>query len=684
MKSLWDDAEASKLIRHYAATGVPESLALRIYSSRLLGADPRLVQHGGGNTSVKLRERTLTGEEVDVIRVKGSGWNLDAIEPAGMPAMRLGMLQGLRHIAQMSDEAMVNAQRTALLDSGAPTPSVETLLHAWVPQTVIDHTHANAVLAVVDQPDGEARAQDLFADVMAICPYVMPGFMLAQRVREIVEAQPNAQGIVLLKHGIFTWGASAREAYERMIAMVTRAERAIESAPLRTWSQVQRQSASSEDLAARVLPVLRGALAEDVGAGAFRRVVLERRDSPQIMRYLDHPQLQRISQDGPATPDHVLRIKPWPLLLQGLGDASDEQLAERIRSAVREYRARYREYFTRNNARVGGDRRALDATPRVVLAPELGLIGVGSRHAEAGVSADVAQTNVEIISDAERLGAFRSIGEADVFDVEYWSLEQAKLGKSAPKRLGGQVVVVTGGAGALGAATARAFAREGAELVILDVEQEAAQRTAAEVRGLGLKCDVRDAKAVAQAMDCICRTYGGLDIVVSNAGAAWSGRIGSVREEELRASFELNFFAHQQVAQAAVAIMLRQRTGGVLLFNASKQALNPGPAFGPYGIPKAAVIALAKQYAIDHGADGIRANVVNADRIRSGLLTDVMVTERARARGVGEQQYMGGNLLGLEVRAADVADAFVSLALAERTTGAIVTVDGGNIAASVR
>jgi rhamnose utilization protein RhaD (predicted bifunctional aldolase and dehydrogenase)/NAD(P)-dependent dehydrogenase (short-subunit alcohol dehydrogenase family) len=682
MKSLWDSEEAGSLTAHYAAKGIPEDVALRIYSSRLLGSDPRLVQHGGGNTSLKTKERLITGEEIDVIRVKGSGWDLGAIEPNGMPAMRLSMLLDLQRVAHMSDEAMVNAQRSALLDSSSPTPSVETLLHAWTPHTVIDHTHANAVLAVVDQPDGAERAHELFGDKLAICDYVMPGFALAHQVREVVEANPSIQGAILLRHGIFTWGHSAREAYQRMIDMVTRAEGVLEKAARRRPSPSTRQPL--DDLATQVMPVLRGALAENLGEGAWKRVVLERRVSAQTMAYLQQPQLQRFSQAGPVTPDHVLRIKPWPLLLQGLSDASADQLRTRIHAALQEYRRRYQDYFERNNTRVGGSRKALDPNPRVILAPELGLIGVGQQRLEAAVAADVAETNAAVISASEALGPYCGIGEADIFDVEYWSLEQAKLGKSSPRRLAGQIAVITGGGGALGSAAARAFAKEGAEVVVLDSNPEAARATAQSVQGLAFGCDVTDVRQVTATMDAICRTYGGLDILVSNAGAAWSGPIGSVSDEILRASFELNFFGHQNVAKAAVGIMHSQSTGGVLLFNASKQALNPGPDFGPYGIPKAALVALAKQYAIDYGAVGIRANVVNADRIRSGLLTDAMIASRATARGVSEADYMSGNMLGLEVRAADVAEAFVSLALATRTTAAIVTVDGGNIAAAVR
>jgi NAD(P)-dependent dehydrogenase (short-subunit alcohol dehydrogenase family) len=268
--------------------------------------------------------------------------------------------------------------------------------------------------------------------------------------------------------------------------------------------------------------------------------------------------------------------------------------------------------------------------------------------------------------------------------MEYWSLEQAKLGKESRRPLQGTIVTVTGGGGAIGAAIAAAFAQRGAEVAVLDVDIAAAESVARSIKGTPLRCDVTDPAEVVEAFSEVVRRFGGLDILVSNAGAAWTGRIGEVPEDVLRASFELNFFGHQRVAQAAVNVMLGQRQGGCLLFNASKQALNPGPNFGPYGAAKAATLFLARQYAVDYGADGIRSNVVNADRIRSHLLTPDMIAERARARGVSETEYMRGNLLGREVTAEDVAEAFVALAMAEKTTGCVLTVDGGNIAAAPR
>jgi NAD(P)-dependent dehydrogenase (short-subunit alcohol dehydrogenase family) len=322
----------------------------------------------------------------------------------------------------------------------------------------------------------------------------------------------------------------------------------------------------------------------------------------------------------------------------------------------------------------------------VILVPGLGLFGLGRSKKDARIAADLAEAAVEAITDAEAIGRYTPISEADMFDCEYWSLEQAKLGAAVEKPLAGQVCAVTGAAGAIGMATAKAFAAAGAEVALLDVNLAAAREKAKAIGGAGLPlaCDVTDTVSVDAAFGKVAETFGGVDIVVSNAGAAWQGRIGEVAEQVLRQSFELNFYGHQRVAQAAVKIMLKQGTGGCLLFNASKQAINPGANFGPYGLPKAATLFLARQYALDYGADGIRANAVNADRIRSGLLTNDFIKERARARGVSEKDYMSGNLLGREVTADDVAQAFLAQAMALKTTADVATVDGGNIAAALR
>lgn len=678
MENLWSDDDAKAAIARHAAKGINEDLALRVYTTRLLGGEPRLVLHGGGNTSVKTRMADITGSQVDVLCVKGSGWDMGTIEAPGLPAVRLGPLGELKGLQALSDEDMVNVQRTNLLDSKAPNPSVETLLHAFLPHKFIDHTHSNAVLSLTDQPDGEALAADVFGKRAALVPYVMPGFALAKKTDEIARAHPDAEGLVLLKHGIFSMGATAEEAYVRMIDLVTLAEKRLakETRKIFAGATLPKEIAS----VAEVTPILRGLLslpAKDGGREAAQRFVFEFRTGPEILAYVGGKEIARYSQQGPVTPDHAIRTKGVPLVAPAPEAGKLDVFATEAKAALDAYVADYHAYFARHNAKQMPPKTELDPIPRVVLVPGLGLFGIGNSSKDAKIAADLAETTVAVVADAERLGRYECIPEPDIFDIEYWSLEQAKLGAAAEKPLARRIVVVTGGGSGIGAATATAFAREGAEVVVLD-------RDVSKVKGFAIACDVTDPKSVRAAFDRIAATYGGVDIVVSNAGAAWQGKIGDVDEAILRQSFELNFWAHQSVAQNAVRIMKAQGLGGCLLFNASKQAVNPGADFGPYGLPKAATLFLSRQYALDYGAEGIRSNAVNADRIRSGLLTDEMIAQRSKARGLSEADYMGGNLLGLEVTADDVAQAFVSLAKAAKTTGAVITVDGGNIAAALR
>jgi NAD(P)-dependent dehydrogenase (short-subunit alcohol dehydrogenase family) len=378
-------------------------------------------------------------------------------------------------------------------------------------------------------------------------------------------------------------------------------------------------------------------------------------------------------------------VKPWPLILPAPEAGKLDAFKQGTHAAVDNFVADYKSYFAAHTARVPGAA-AHDPLPRLALVPGLGLFGMGESAREAAIAADIGEAFVQGVTDAEAVGRFSSLSEADLFDCEYWSLEVAKLGESARKPLQGQIAVITGAGGAIGAATARAFAEAGAEVALLDLDIEAARAKATEIgpHALAVQCDVTNAESVAKAYAQIVGRFGGVDILVSNAGAAWQGKIGEVDESVLRKSFELNFFAHQKMAQSAVKIMRAQGLGGCLLFNVSKQAVNPGPDFGPYGLPKAATLFLVRQYALDHGADGIRANAVNADRIRSGLLTDDFIAERAKARGLSEKDYMSGNLLGREVTAEDVAQAFLAQALALKTTADVTTVDGGNIAAALR
>jgi len=686
MKSAWVDRDAEAMVAHGAKTGVEPDLALRVYTTRLLGRDPRLVLHGGGNTSLKTRARDRLGEGTEVMHVKATGADMAAIGPEALPAVRLGPLRKLRALEEIADEDLVGIERSNLIDPAAPNPSVEIMLHAFLPHKFIDHTHATAVLSVIDQPDGEAKCAEAFGGRLAFVSYLMPGFGLAKKAVEAFErAKPN-DGLILSKHGIVTFGDSARQAYERMIEMVTLAEDFI--ARNRKTVAVARPEGSSTAVLADVAPIVRGACSEKHPQieGAWRRLVLEFRGGEAVRTFLARNDLARISGAGVVTPDHTIRTKNWPLVLPHAEKDRLDDFARAAGEAAGKFAAHYREYFARHNKRVGGIKRELDPLPRVVLLPGLGAFGLGQTKKDAIIAADIAEEWMAAVGNAESIGRFESISEADMFDVEYWPLEQAKLGARKEPPLAGQIAVVTGAGGAIGAATARAFAAAGAEVALLDVNLDAAHENAGAIgpTALAVHCDVTDAASVTAAFDRVTENFGGVDILVANAGAAWQGRIGEVDEATLRKSFELNFYGAQRAAQAAIKIMLAQRTGGCLLFNVSKQAVNPGPNFGPYGIPKAALLSLMRQYALDYGSDGIRANAVNADRIRSGLLTPDMIASRSKARGLSEKDYMSGNLLGREVTADDVAQAFLHQALALKTTADVTTVDGGNIAAAMR
>jgi rhamnose utilization protein RhaD (predicted bifunctional aldolase and dehydrogenase)/NAD(P)-dependent dehydrogenase (short-subunit alcohol dehydrogenase family) len=683
MRSRWTEDDAQAAVERCSRDQIDRDFALRIYSTRLLGEVGELVQHGGGNTSLKTATTDIFGENVAALRVKASGAEMATIEASGFAAVRLDRMQKLRTRAALSEREMARLLRASLLDPEAPNPSVEVLLHAFLPHKFVDHTHASAVLTLTDQPNAEAICNEVYGVRIGFVPYAMPGLPLARLASEVYHKAPRVEGLLLEKHGLFTFGESARESYERMIALVSLAEEHIARRRKAVFVSVSLPKSIAP--VAAVAPVVRGACSRKSG-DTWQRSILAFRTGPGILDFVNGVELSRYGRAGVVTPDHALRIKNWPLILPAPEDGELTGFQTAARTAVGTFVAAYEAYFARQNARVGNIKKMLDPMPRVALVPGLGLFGIGRSHRAAAIAADIAASAIAVISDAEAIGRFESISEADVFDMEYWLLEQAKLAAPAEQPLLGQIAVITGGAGSIGRATAKAFASAGAEIALLDLNEKRASELAASIGGgaLALQCDVTDAASVEGAFDTIAEAFGGVDILVSNAGAAWQGKIGDVDESVLQESFDLNFYAHQRAAQAAVRIMRLQGTGGCLLFNVSKQAVNPGTNFGPYGLPKAATLFLVRQYALEYGADGIRANAVNADRIRSGLVTDDFIAERARARGMNTTEYLTDNLLRCEVNADDVALAFLHQALELKTTANVTTVDGGNIAAALR
>ncbi len=703
MASSFRDADASQFVSRYESRWGTD-VALRVYTSRLLGADPALVLHGGGNTSVKTTAREHTGELVEVLYVKGSGWDLGGIEPAGFPACRLAPLLKLCALDALSDEDMVAALRSQMLDPSSPTPSVEALLHAFLPGKFVDHTHADAVLTLQDQPNARELAQEVWGSAYRYIPYVMPGFALARRVVELAGDLTGVHGLILEQHGIFTWGETAQESYERMMTGVAAAAewRAAKRPPVSGSVTPSRDATGDDRIRAANMPRVRGALAR-AGHGAF---ALSWRSDEAILALLAHPNARDITTRGTVTPDHVIRTKPRPMWLEldgldaeGLDtDRPDadrfntDALTARCESSVADYARWYADYFARGATRSVRPLTQLDAAPRVVLVPGLGALTLGRTLVDARVAGDIVARSAQVQLDAEAVGRYHPVAEADLFDVEYWTLEQAKLSASkSGGPLAGKIAFVTGAAGGIGLATSEQLLAQGAHVYLTDRDETTLSAAISRLqarfgsRVAGSVCDVTQTETVQRAVTSAVRAFGGVDLLVSNAGTAPQGLLHTQRgDDALTQSMDLNLLGHQRVARAVTDVMLAQGIGGCLLFNASKSAVNQGPEFGPYAVPKAGLLALMRQYAVDLGAHGIRANAVNADRIRTELFGGGVLEARAKARGLTPEAYFQQNLLARETTAQDVAAAFAWLANAPATTGCVITVDGGNAAAFMR
>ena len=677
MRNDWSNTEAKKYINKYKKLGHSKDMALRVYTTRLLGRNSELVLHGGGNTSVKTNIKDIDGKKYDVLCVKGSGWDMAEIEPEGLPAVKLQPLLALKNKKNLSDEDMVAYQKRNLINIKSPNPSVETFLHAFLPYKFVDHTHSDAIMNVTNRLNGMKFCKKIFGSKVSIVPYVMPGFDLAKKINEVYSKNPNINCLILLNHGIFTFDNEAKKSYDLMIKYVSDAEKAIKKLKSKKIKQIKNYKIKFDPF--EIAPILRGLLSENKD----KKFIVNYRSNKNLNYFINGKNIKIYSSKGTATPDHVIRVKPFPVIITPKKNSTIEDFKIVAEKAFKNYRKKYIKYFNKNKKKVKEKKTMLDTSPRVILVQNVGLFSVGGNLSASKIAGDLTETNARVISSVEETSEYKFIPEKDIFDVEYWSLEQAKI-KKTKKTLEGNVVVITGSAGAIGSATYKLFKSYGAEIVLLDYDLNKINEMQKKVKDLCLHCDVTNKNSINKAFKKICETYGGIDILISNAGTAIGGSIAEIDDKILRKSFEENFFSHQNCASEAIGIMKKQNINGCLLFNISKQSVNPGKNFGPYGLPKSALLSLCKQYAVDYGSYGIRSNGVNADRIRSGLLNDNMIKSRAKAREVSTDQYMKGNLLLNEVKAEDVAKAFFHLAVSKKTTGAVLTVDGGNIAASLR
>jgi rhamnose utilization protein RhaD (predicted bifunctional aldolase and dehydrogenase)/NAD(P)-dependent dehydrogenase (short-subunit alcohol dehydrogenase family) len=677
---------------------VPPELALRVYTSRLLGRESDLVLHGGGNTSVKATIGNVLGEKVEVLYIKGSGWDLAAIEPPGFPALDLAYLRKLRRLEALSDEEMVNQFRTHLLDASSPNPSIETLVHAFLPAKFIDHTHADAVVTLTHQPDAANLVREAMGPNIGILPFIMPGFPLAKAMAELIERQPSLECIVLMHHGLFTFGDDARTAYERMIDYVSRAEAFLAKAVKAAGARTAAQGVAAPEV---VLPLLRGALAFPDKEGGNTHLALELRQSEDLLAALARPDAGKLFVSGVLTPDHVIRTKNLPLFVSLAGAERDEEIGRRIREAVSAYEQAYDAYFHRQAAARSARLVKLDGRPRVVFIPGLGLVAAGSSPKAAVIAADIAEHTLRAKLSGAALGPYVDLEEGHIFDMEYWSLEQAKLGKGARPLLRGRIAMVTGGAGAIGAGIGRQLLAAGARVVLCDINEERLQRVVSKLAArfgaemvLPLVMDVADAGSVRDGLAAIVRKTGGLDVLVPNAGIAKVATLADMEETDLRKVMDVNFMGVFQVVKAAIPIFQRQNIGGQVIINSSKNVFDPGAAFGAYSASKAAAHQLGKIAALELASLGVRVNMINADAIfedgdiPSGLW-EVVGPDRMRARNLDptglREYYRQRNLLKTTVTADHVGKAVVFFASGQTpTTGATLPVDGGVPAAFPR
>jgi rhamnulose-1-phosphate aldolase/alcohol dehydrogenase len=690
-EDLWDETVASG----------PGALDALVYRSHLLGADRALANQGGGNTSAKETAPDHLGHEVRVLWVKGSGTDLATITPAGFAGLRLDELLPLRERDEMADAAMVDYLLRTALAPGQPRPSIETLLHAFIPADHVDHTHPDAVIALTSAPDGRRLADACFGEEAVWLDYQRPGFDMSRRVALLLEVNPSARAVLLERHGLVTWGQTSEESYRTTLEFVTRAAEAIERTGSGSFglggssvAEVPEERATA--LLAQTLPALRGALLADADG-----VVLEVDRSPEALAFVSSARGPQVSQVGAPCPDHLIHTKHRPLAVDFDPETGGaDELRRELRRGVEQYADWYAGYYERN---VDDETRQFPidpAGPRVVLVRGVGIVTTGGDAGRARLTRDLYHRAIAVQEAADALGGFRSLSESEAFAIEYWPLERYKLAQ-APARgeLGGRIALVTGAASGIGRAAARLLAARGAHVVVADLNVAGAEEVAGQIvadhglrRALAVPVDVTSEEAVEEMTRRAVLAYGGLDVLVASAGLATSAPVTETTLEDWERNYAVLARGYFLAAREAFRVLLEQGRGGSLVFVASKNALVAGANAAAYSSAKAASLHLARCLAEEGGPHGIRVNTVNPDAVIEGssIWTSEWKAERASTYGVGEEDlqglYRGRTKLGVSIYPEDVAEAIAFFAgpRTAKSTGNVVNVDGGVTAAYPR
>jgi len=654
MKNRWNEAEAAKFAK--------SPLAMRVYTSRLIGADPQLVLHGGGNTSLKMKAKNFFQDEEDILYVKGSGWDLATIEEAGFAPVKMTSLLRLAQQEVLSDSDMVNQQRAALLDPNAPNPSVEAILHAILPFAFVDHTHTDSMIAITNTPNGQARLQEVFGQRVLYVPYVMPGFLLARKVFELTQDVDwsKLQGIVLLNHGLFTFGPDAKTSYERMINLVDECE---------TYLQKKSAASVATKKAKADFPAL--ALAQvrkDIYHQSKLPFLCELNQSPEAVGFSELPNANEISSRGPLTPDHVIHTKRLPL----------QMTEQSMVTCVAAYAESYRKYFASHST---PDLKILDVAPRWAVWPGQGLVSIAQSVDRLKVIRDISEQTIRAIQWSEKLAQWQALPEKDIFEVEYWELEQAKLkrGASKPAPFTGQVALVTGACQGIGKAIAQELLVQGAAVVAVDIDQKIHNLKHKAL--LTLDGDLTSLDFVRSLPAQIVKKFGGLDLLVSNAGIFPPGEtIEKLNLQTWRKSLDVNLTSHFELLQVCIPF-LKLGISPSVMFIASKNVPAPGPGAAAYSAAKAGLTQLARVAALELGPFGIRVNMVHPNAIfDTGIWTPEVLQNRAAHYKMSVEDYKKNNILKVEITSKDVAELVAAMlgSAFKATTGAQVAIDGGN------
>jgi rhamnose utilization protein RhaD (predicted bifunctional aldolase and dehydrogenase)/NAD(P)-dependent dehydrogenase (short-subunit alcohol dehydrogenase family) len=653
MQNLWNDADANQC---------KTDLELRVYTSRLLGQNTNLVLHGGGNTSVKILEQDLFGDGLELLYVKGSGWDLGTIQAAGFAPVRMDELLKLAKLEKLSDTQMARALRVATVDPGAPAPSVEAILHAILPFKFVDHTHTDALVTVMNTPSGLARVQEIYGDEVVVIPYVMPGFDLAKRCAKDFPKLVTAKtrGMVLMNHGLFTFSDSAQESYENMIELVTRAERYLEKK--RAWKIPAVKPVKVAPSIRLELSTLRHEISSLIG----QPMILRSNQEADCLAFAQREDLVKIATRGPATPDHVIRTKRTPMIGRDL----------------KKYSSAYQKDFEKFAKKSGRGLTMLDPAPRIILDPKLGLISVGKSSSDAAIGEDIYRHTIEIISRAEQLESWQALPINSIFEMEYWDLEQAKLKKSGSSlAFTGEIALVTGAASGIGKACVEAMLRRGASVIGLDLNPNITT-TFSRPDYLGIVCDITDENALISALEAGVRRFGGLDMIVLNAGIFPSSRmIENLDLETWQKVMRVNLDANLSLMREAHPLLKLAPNGGRVAVIASKNVPAPGPGAAAYSASKAALTQLSRVAALEWGADNIRVNMLHPNAVfDTGIWTPEVLEKRAKSYGLSVEAYKTNNVLRVEVSSRDVAELAAELcgAVFAKTTGAQIAIDGGN------